>query len=285
MTLTLRPATPADALPCGRICHAAFTRINAEHGFPPDFPNAEVAIAVLTAMFSHRGFFGVVAERDGTIAGSNVLDERSTIAGIGPITVDPDRQNAGVGHRLMEAVLERARERAFPGVRLVQAAFHNRSMSLYTKLGFAVREPLSCIQGPRLRTEIPGRRVRSARDADVAACNDVCLRVHGHTRDGEVRDAVAQGSAVVVEHDGRVTGYATGIAFFAHAVGETDADVEAMIAAAPAFVGPGFLVPTRNTALMRWCLEHGLRIVEPMTLMTIGAYDEPRGAYLPSISF
>jgi hypothetical protein len=158
-------------------------------------------------------------------------------------------------------------------------------MSLYTKLGFAVREPLSCIQGPPLRTEVPGRRVRPARDADVAACNDVCLRVHGHTRDGEVRDAVAQGSAVVVEHDGRVTGYATGIAFFAHAVGETGADVEAMIAAAPAFVGPGFLVPTRNTALMRWCLEHGLRIVQPMTLMTIGAYDEPRGAYLPSISF
>jgi len=39
----------------------------------------------------------------------------------------------------MEAVLERAKQRGFAGVRLVQAAFHNRSLSLYTKLGFDSR--------------------------------------------------------------------------------------------------------------------------------------------------
>lgn len=285
MTLVLRPATPADAEPCGRICHAAFTRINAEHGFPPDFPNADVAIAVLSMCFAHPGFHGVVAEGNGRIVGSNVLDERSAIAGVGPITVDPDVQNAGVGHRLMEHVLARAAARGFPGVRLVQAAFHNRSLSLYTKLGFEAREPLSCMQGPPLRMALPGYHVRPATDADVAACNAVCLRVHGHTREGELRDAVAQGTATVVERDGRTAGYATGVAFFAHAVGETDGDLQALIAAAPAFVGPGFLVPTRNGALMRWCLDRGLRVVEPMTLMTIGLYNEPRGAYLPSISY
>jgi hypothetical protein len=42
------------------------------------------------------GFYGVVAERDARIIGSNFLDERGTIAGIGPITVDPDVQNQGV---------------------------------------------------------------------------------------------------------------------------------------------------------------------------------------------
>lgn len=45
------------------------------------------------------------------------------------------------------------------------------------------------------------------------------------------------------------------------------------------------LVPTRNAALFRWCLENGLRVVQPMTLMTIGLYNEPAGAYLPSILF
>ncbi len=109
--------------------------------------------------------------------------------------------------------------------------------------------------------------------------------MHGHTRDGELRDAVGQGTASVVEREGRLTGYATGVAFFAHAVGETNGDVEALIAAAPAFVGPGFLVPTRNAGLMRWCLEHGLRVVQPMTLMTIGLYNEPQGAWLPSITY
>lgn len=41
----------------------------------------------------------------------------------------------------------------------------------------------------------------------------------------------------------------------------------------------------RNAALFRWCLENGLRVVQPMTLMTISLYNEPAGAYLPSILF
>lgn len=54
---------------------------------------------------------------------------------------------------------------------------------------------------------------------------------------------------------------------------------------AEAFGGPGILVPTRNAALFRWRLDNGLRVVEPMTLMTIGLYNEPAGAWLPSILF
>jgi predicted N-acetyltransferase YhbS len=285
MSVTLRQARPADAEPCGRICYAAFTKISTEHGFPPDFPGVEVAVGLLSMTFNHPRFYAVVAERDGRIVGSNAMDERSAIAGIGPITVDPQTQNGGAGRQLMLHVLDRAAARGFPGVRLVQAAFHNRSLSLYTKLGFDAREPLSCMQGPRLRAELPGYAVRAAREGDLAGCNRVCLRVHGHTRDGEVADAIQQGNAVVVEHGGRITGYATGLAFFAHAVGETNDDVKALIAAAPGFVGPGFLVPTRNADLMRWCLDNGLRVVQPMTLMTVGLYNEPQGAYLPSILF
>ena len=77
----------------------------------------------------------------------------------------------------------------------------------------------------------------------------------------------------------------TGIGFFGHAVGETMQDVEALIGAADAFAGPGFLVPTRDAPLMRWCLQSGLRVVQPMTLMTMGPYTEPRGAFLPSILY
>jgi hypothetical protein len=90
---------------------------------------------------------------------------------------------------------------------------------------------------------------------------------------------------MVAESDGRITAYASSVAFFGHAVGETNEDLKALIAAATAFQGPGILVPTRNAALFRWCLENGLRVVQPMTLMTIGLYNEPAGAYLPSILF
>ena len=170
-------------------------------------------------------------------------------------------------------------------MRLVQAAFHNRSLALYTKLGFDPREPLSCMQGPPLRLSIPGYAVRAATAADIAACSQLCLRVHGHTREGEVRDAIHQGMATVVEHDGRITGYTTALAFFGHTVGESNTDLKALIGAAPAFGGPGFLLPTRNADLLRWCLNHGLHIVQPLTLMSLGLYNEPRGAFLPSIAF
>ena len=59
----------------------------------------------------------------------------------------------------------------------------------------------------------------------------------------------------------------------------------ALIKNADAFLGPGILVPTRNAGLFRWCLESGLRVVQPMTLMTIGLYNEPAGTYLPSILY
>ena len=285
MAITLRDAKPHDAEACGRICYEAFKRIATQHNFPPDFPSPEVAVGLLTMMLGTPKMYGVVAEEDGRVVGSNFVDERSPIAGIGPITVDPQVQNAAIGRRLMEHLIDRAAHLRFPGVRLVQAAYHNRSMSLYTKLGFETREPLSTMQGPPLAVRIPGCTVRAAVAADLAACNALCFRVHGHDRGGELRDAIDQGSATVVERGGRLTGYATAVAFFGHAVGETNDDIKALIAAAPVFIGPGFLVPTRNGELMRWCLANGLRLVHQMTLMSIGLYNEPRGAYLPAISF
>ena len=51
------------------------------------------------------------------------------------------------------------------------------------------------------------------------------------------------------------------------------------------FTGPGFHVPSPNADLMRWCLANGLRIRQPMTLMSIGPYREPDGAFIPSVIF
>ncbi len=285
MNIKLRSGTPADAEICGRICYDAFRTISEAHGFAPDFSAPEVATGLLTWMFGHPSFYSVVAEIDGRIVGSNFLDERNTIAGVGPLTVDPTVQNRAIGRRLMNAVHERATERNFAGVRLIQAAFHTRSLSLYAKLGYDVREHLACMQGNALGISLEGHVVRPAAQADFDNCNRLCREVHGHDRAGELKDAVARSSATVVEHDGRITGYATVIGFFGHAVGETNKDLKALIAAAKEFAGPGFLLPTRNGELFRWCLNNGLRIAQPMTLMSKGLYNEPAGAFLPSILY
>src|SRR5262249_39127897 len=240
---------------------------------------------LLTSLLAHPGFYSVVAELEGTIVGSNFLDERSTVAGLGPITVDPAVQNRAVGRQLMQNALARVRQRRFPGVRLLQATYHNRSFPFYTKWGSAARDPLSPVQGPPLTVQLPGSRGRPATELDLDACNQICVKVHGHDRGGEVADAIKQKTATVVERAGYVIGYASSIAFFGHAVGETNDALKALIGAAPAFGGPGFLVPTRNGELFRWCLEHGLRVVQPMTLMSIGLYSEPTGAFLPSVLY
>ena len=86
--------------------------------------------------------------------GGSFLDERSTIAGIGPVSVDPPVMNGTIGRQLMQAVMDRATERRAPGVHLLQIAWHYRSLVLYTKLGFEIRDDL-CVP--------PDARVRSAR--------------------------------------------------------------------------------------------------------------------------
>ena len=285
MTIDLRRTEAGDAAAIGDICYRAFKAIAEAHNFGPDFPNPEVAAGFLGGLINHAGFYGLVAAVDGKIVGSNFLDERNPVAGVGPITIDPALQNDGAGRALMEAVMRRSQEGAFAGLRLVQAGYHNRSLALYLKLGFEAREHLSCLQGPAIGKAVAGCSVRPATADDLSACNQLCFRVHGHARGGELADAIAQGAARVVERAGRITGYATPVAFFGHAAGETNDDLKALIGAADSFPGPGFLVPTRNGELMRWCLGEGLRIVYTMTLMTTGLYNQPEGVWLPSVLY
>ena len=282
MEVNLRAGTPADGERCGAICYEAFRSIAEAHGFPPDFDSAASAIKTVTRMLEASGFYGVVAEVDGEIAGSNFIDERGTIIGLGPITVDPEGQNSGVGRLLMQHMLDRAEEKGCAGVRLFQSAYHNRSLSLYAKLGFVAREPVSVMTGNPVGVEMPGYAVRPATEEDAEACDAVCRGVHGHDRAGELRDAIRWGRPLLVEHEGRVTGYATTLGSTGHAVGESNSEIKALIGAAKAYRGTGIIVPTRNADLFRWCLDQGLRISFPGTMMSVGQYSEPRGGYLPS---
>src|SRR5215204_3064201 len=77
-----------------------------------------------------------------------------------------------------------------------------------------------------------------ADEGDLATCNQLCRRVHGHDRTGELKDAIQGKTATVVEHLGRITGYATSIGFFAHAIAETNEDLMALVSAAPNIQGP-----------------------------------------------
>ena len=282
----IRQSRPEDAAVCGTICWEAFNTVADQHGAPREMPpDPQMAIGLLTMMFNHPKWYCVVAEQNGRVIGSNCLDERGPISGVGPITVDPAVQNGGAGRRLMEAVLERSHQQGFLGCRLLQAGYHMRSLSLYTKLGFVERETVVRLHGAPINKIVPGYSFRKATPEDAAACNTLCFRVHGHDRAGEVTDALAQGNVTIAEDGGRFVGYTTGFSYFGHTVAENNRDLIALIAQAPSFDGPGFMVPVRNHEVFSWCLNQGLRALHLNTLMSIGLYNEPQGAWLPSILY
>lgn len=283
----IRPAIAADAAACGRIIYDAFRGISGAHGFPPDFPSVDAATELATKFIADPSIFGVVAEIDGRVAGSNFLTEGDAIRGVGPITVDPAVQGSGVGRSLMQAVI--ARGHGAKGVRLVQAAYNTRSMALYASLGFEVKEPLLHLQGaPRSRPGT-GWNVRPMTDADVSAGAALCTAIHGIERTSDLREALQFFKPFVVEREGRVTGYLTAPSFWImnHGVAETEADMRALIAGAATTTAEAvsLLLPSRQAGLLRWCLSEGMRVVQPMTLMSTGYYQEPKGSHFPSVLY
>jgi hypothetical protein len=228
-----------------------------------------------------------VAEGGGRVVGSNFISEWDAIRGVGPITVDPDAQTRGTGRRLMEAVIERGRTGA--GVRLVQDSYNSASLSLYASLGFDVKEPLALMEGD-VDGDVPaGFEVRRMKEEDLGAVNELCRRVHGFDRAGELKSLGPALSPYVAVRAGRVTAYASAPNSWplGHAVAESEDDTRALLAGASAQSGAplSFLLPTRQAGLFRWCLSRGLRVVKTMTLMSMGEYVEPRGSYLTSVLY
>jgi len=285
MSQTIRPATSNDLTAVAPILYSAFRSISDHHRFPPDFDSPETAHNIASLLLNHPKFYGVVAEDSGRILGSNFIDLRSPIVGLGPISVDPESQNKGIGRQLMIAAMEEAQRRGCSGIRLVQLAYHNRSLCLYTTLGFRSRTPLSIMQGDPLNQQFAGYEVRAATVADADACNALCRRVHGVDRKQEIKESIGQNSLMVVEHLGSITGYTNGVGFFTHTVADSNRSLMALIAAAPSFPGPGFFVPTTNFEVFNWCLQQKLRLVAQATYMTIGLFNEPDGAWLPGVLY
>jgi GNAT superfamily N-acetyltransferase len=284
--VTLREVEAGDAEACAQILFDAFGGIQDHHRFPRDFPVLEAATGIMGMWIPHASIWGVVAESDGRIVGSNFLDERDPIRGLGPISVDPESQNAGVGRKLMEAVMERGE--GAPSIRLQQDAFHTRSLALYELLGFDVKEAVAVISGRPRSAPVQGVDVRPLEEGDLDECAALCKKVHGFERTNELRDSIQAFAPFVAMRDGRIVAYASSVTFWPlnHGVAEGEDDMTALLKAAAAAVEEplAFLVPLR-TGLFRWCLEEGLRLVKPMNLMALGEYREPRGAWLPSVLY
>ncbi len=290
MEITIRSATEADAQACGRICYEGFRAVTDRHGYPPVFASIEVATRRLAAFLANPSVFGLVAELEGKrrIAGFNFLSERDPVRAIGPIAVDPSLHGSGIGRHLMQAALDRAR--GAPSVRLVQESYNIQSLSLYASLGFDAREVYAVVTGtPAPAALPPDWEVRPLREGDIPACEWLQQHVLGYSRINELRETLAAGAPWAALRDGRLRAYASVPTSWQanHAMAETDEDLQALLlGAARSRPEPlALLIPVRRAELFRWCLAQGLRAVRPMTLMSVGKYREPQGAYVPSVLY
>ena len=277
--VTIRPGRPDDAAACGELLHETFGHLADSHGFQREFGSPQVAASWVAGILCHPSFRSWMADSGGRLVGCNFLDERTEFSGLGPVAVSPASQNHGLGARLMLEAHRRAEERGASGIRLVQDGYNVVSLALYAKMGYVVREPLIVMSG----SPLGGETGRAATDVDIEACAALCTDVLHFDRSVEIREAVSKGIARVVERDGQLTGYTTGFGYEGHAVARSWTDVKDLIAGSDTIGSPGFVVPTRNSDLLAWCLSRGFRIRHPVNLMTFGAYAEPCGAFLPTV--
>lgn len=283
MTMELRPVQMGDIQTCGKVMYEAFKDIAKRHNFPPDFPDPAAAEGLLSDILNAPAFDAFMAEEEGLVLGSIFVSRRSRVGGISVLTIDPKVQNRGIGRRLLQHGMEFLVEHGHIRQQIIQVGYHNRSLCLYAKSGFVAGELLSNMTGKPIKTNIPSRTVRRASVGDAPACNSLCRKVHGFDREHELAHAIACGTAAVVERDGRITGYTTGVGFVGHGVGETNEDLKALIASVDGFAGPGILIPTGNGELFRWCLDNGLRVVQQMTLMDTQPSGPTNGVYWPAV--
>lgn len=285
-TIDLFTPDSSHAPELGRICFEAFRQISTAHGFEMDFPDAPIAAQVIRLVQSLPASFQVAARLDGHLAGSNFMILTDSVAGVGPISVAPALQGHGIGRRLMQAALDYAALHGYQQIRLLQDSYNTTSLSLYTSLGFDVREPAGLLTPPP-----PGQRdncVRKAQAGDLSALKELGERIYKTSRRNELATWMERGFAVLVhETQGRIRGYLapgrTG-----HGVAETEAVALALISQISHHAPPGmgqFFCPLRNGSFYRGLLKGGCRLTKVMNLMTLGPYEAPEGVWMPSIAF
>lgn len=283
MAVELRMTTPDDVPELARICYDAFHDIAVSHGFPPDFPSIEVAQLVVGMLVQQEQVYGAAAADAGALKGSNFLNMWADVAGIGPISVDLGAQGEGIGKALMLDAIKHARSSGFESVRLMQDSFNMRSLALYASLGFDTKEPVAYLElSP---ASVRDANFRPATAADLAAMDELCRSIYHISREGECAALMQAGFPAFVIDRGRITGYLIATAM-GHGVAESDDDMLALLGSLGATIPQSLSnVPIREGELYRRALAAGHRNRKVMNLMALGPYEDPKGAWVPSVMF
>jgi hypothetical protein len=139
--------------------------------------------------------------------------------------------------------------------------------------------------------EGPDETIRPLTLGDMDAAEVLCREVYRVSRRNELAAIVAHGREIGCVPQGRFIGgqlraYVVP-GFFGHAVAERVEDLVATLREGARVSPPELqraLVPMR-TELFRAGLKSGFRGIKPLTVMAMGPYESPRGAWVPAIGY
>lgn len=280
MSITIRQAFETDIETCAESMYMAFTTIDQKHGFPSYFTDRNHATQATRNLLTHPHIYSIVATENNRVIASAFMNEKRPIRSIGPVSVHPHYQGHGIGRKLMEHLLNRAQDA--PNIRLTQDAFNTTSLSLYTSLGFALVESLVWIEGQFKNTPHHNTQIVSLDTSNYDDCITLCNQVLGFYRGPDDFTEVNG-----IFKNNQLTAYATGLSVDGYTIAQTENDLRTLILgiAAQKLGTLSFLLPTRYTALLLWCIHSGLKIKKPLNLMAKGAYQQPNGFYFPNLLY
>ena len=196
------------------------------------------------------------------------------LATLGTVIVSPEVQRAGIGRRLLEAIVAAAGPRA---IRLNATA---EGLRLYESLGFAAAGGIRQHQGMPAAGLVPTAteaEIRPLVEADRPAVLDLDRRASGDDRTAMIQVLDALSTGLVARRDGRLVGYALCRDFgrgrlVGPVVAESEATALALVSRHVA-EATGFLrvdIPDDAETLSAWLAGAGLAGVDRVRAMLKG---------------
>ena len=218
--VTIREAVEGDWRECGRICYEAFATLAVRHGFRPTSRPSRPRPSPSATSSSTPG--STACRRARRPHPGQQLPRRAVpISAIGPVSVDPTAQDEGVGRRYGGHARTRRRAPA-------PACAWSRSPTTTVPCASTRSSASTCV--PASPRSTGTARADAARSSRPPAYPDdrppVTRRASastGTTGRASSRRPSGAGTARVVEHLGRITGYTAGVSYWNHSVAETTA--------------------------------------------------------------
>jgi predicted N-acetyltransferase YhbS len=149
-SISIRLERPADYEAVERLTFAAFENFEAEGVPKRDIPNEHFLVQLLRNDPDFVPELDFIAERDGEVIG-NIMYSKCVVLRsdgtetdalvFGPVSVKPDQQRQGIGTRLIERSLDRARELGYKSVIITGFPDYYHRFGFVSASGFGLTMP------------------------------------------------------------------------------------------------------------------------------------------------